>query len=449
MTSRKSPPEAGAAQPAWRFLVPAGIVELACLAAAGWWPGGAPSVVLIPLLGLAFVAYAYAASRVMNAFGGHRAVWVFAIAMRVVLLPLLPDLSHDLYRYLWDGHLQLSGVNPYRFVPNDPHLVGLRTPVYDLLPDQRAPTPFPPADQIVFLLLALAGGAVLQAKLLWVGLDLTTGWVLGRVAAFTGRSRRLTQLLYLWSPLLVVEVAWNGHMVPLVMLALALVILLARAPAAAGMAAAVATLTTWSPIASLIPLGARLGRRFAVGCIALLAALTVPYLGAGTQVLAGMARHFGLHRMFEGPFLLIESVVPSAAAAHVVTGTCVLAVLAWTTARRFRPERTLFWTLGIVLIVTPELRAWYVLWILPMAALRVSRSWLLFTGLALLTYAGVDGYRETGTWPQPLWVRLALWLPFLALLGWEALTAWRRRFPPTPGRPVQEALSPPRSRRST
>lgn len=429
MTPEATASQAGLAPPAWRILVPAGIAELACLTAAGWWPGGAPAAYLMPLLGVAFLAYAFAATRVLRMQGGHAAVWLFAIAMRLALLPLTPSLSHDVYRYLWDGHVQLAGINPYRYAPLDPDLAGIRTVWFGLVPDPQTLTPYPPAAQLAFAALALAGGAVLQAKLLWVALDLTAAWILGRVAAFTGRSRRLTQLLYLWSPLLLVEVAWNGHLASLVTVALALVILLARAPGAAGLAAAVSTLVTWSPVAALVPLGARLGRRFVVAFLALTAALVVPYLGAGTRVLGGLARHFGRHRSFEGPFLLLESVVPSATAAHVVTGAAVLGVVAWAAVRRFRPERTLLWTLGAVLIVTPELRPWFVLWILPMAALRASWPWLLFSGLVLAAYAGVDVYRETGAWPEPLWARLVIWLPFLALLARDAMVAWRRSTP--------------------
>ena len=417
------------ASPAWRTLVPAGVAQLLCLAAAGWWPGGAPAAVLLPLLAGAFAAYAFAATRVMNARGGHALLWVFAIGMRLVLLPLVPTLSHDVYRYLWDGHVQMAGISPFRYAPTDPMLAGLRLPWFGLLPDPGSLSPYPPAAQLAFAALAMAGGAVFQAKLLWVALDLTTGWVLGRVAVLTGRSRRLTQLLYLWSPLVLVEVAWNGHLAPLVLLGLSLAILLARAPAAAGVAAAVAALGAWAPAAALIPLSMRLGRRFLVAFCAVVVALTLPYVGVGTRLFGGVAHRFGEHRFFEGPFLLVESVAPGVTGARALAAVAVLGVIAWTGFHRFRPERALFWTLGAVLLLTPSLQPSYVLLILPVAALRVSRPWILLSGAVLLTYAGVDTFRLTGAWPEPLWVRLLVWLPFLVLLVREGLIAWRERFP--------------------
>jgi hypothetical protein len=39
-----------------------------------------------------------------------------------------PELSDDLYRYAWDGHVQASGIDPYRYPPDDPRLSGLRDP---------------------------------------------------------------------------------------------------------------------------------------------------------------------------------------------------------------------------------------------------------------------------------------------------------------------------------
>ena len=37
-----------------------------------------------------------------------------------------PRSSDDLYRYVWDGRVQAAGIDPYRYVPAAPELVGLR-----------------------------------------------------------------------------------------------------------------------------------------------------------------------------------------------------------------------------------------------------------------------------------------------------------------------------------
>ena len=413
----------------WRILVIAGIVELALLGTLGWWPGATFPWMGLLIFGGAFAAYALGASQILNTRGGHLYIWGIAIAMRLVLLPLTPELSDDIYRYLWDGQVQLAFINPYRYAPAAAELSEIRTVYHGLINNPGVPTIYPPLAQLAFLAIALAGGAIFQAKLLWLGLDLGTAWLLGRVASITGRSRRLTQLLYLWSPLLVVEVAWSGHLEPLGLFALVLVILLARAPMGAGAAAALATLTKFVPLVAVPALTRRLGLRFLVGFVAMVALLYAPYVLAGRGLFAGLTTYAENWSFMKGPFTLLEAVMPGPLSARYAAGALVLGVVAWTTWQRYRPERALFWILGAGMILTPTLHPWYVLWILPLAALSANRTWILMTGLSFLGYFGLATFQDTGEWPQPVLVRLLLWVPFLILLAMDAAKLWYERVP--------------------
>lgn len=413
--STTGPPKSEPPSPAWRFLLPAGVAELVALTALGWWPGASAGGVRAALFAVAFTAYALAAGRIKDARGGVALVWGFAIGLRLVLLPLEPSLTSDVYRYLWDGHVQLGGFSPFGRPPLDEHLVGVRTEWFGLVPDAGAPTSYPPLAQLVFLALSLAGGAVLQAKLLWIGLDLATGWVLGRIAHTTGRSRRLTQLLYLWSPLLVVEVAWSAHLVPLVLFPLALVVLLARVPAASGVALGVTSMVAPAALAALPGLARRAGWRFVAGCLVAAGLLAVPYATSGAHIFSGAWDAFQQARFLEGPFLLVESAVPGATLPRLVALGIVLGVSVWAGVRRMRPEQALVWVLGAGLALTPVLRPWYALLILPFAALRVSRAWLLFTALVFLAYV-VPAEGPPPSAVLPVWVHLAVWLPLPVLL---------------------------------
>lgn len=438
MPPHMSPPSsADAPQPrsAIPLLLGAGTAQMVLLAALAWWPGATFPFPAAFLFLTAFAAYLLAAVRIKDAVGGGMLIWVFAILMRALFLPLEPELSDDVYRYLWDGHLQRSAVNPYVHAPSSPEVAELHTPWHARVDNPDAPTPHPPLAQVAFLLVALAGGAVFQAKLLWLGLDLATGWLLGRVARLTGRSRRLTQLLYLWSPLLLVEVAWNGHLEPLGLFFLVLIILLARTPVGAGAATALAALVKLAPLAAVPALTRRLGPRFLAGFAVAFVLLYLPYVGAGRRLVAGLVTYVGTERYMEGPFLLLESALPSGSAALWAAGMVVLGVAAWATLQRFRPERALFWVLGAGLLLTPALHPWYVLWILPLAALRVSHPWILMSGLAFLGYYGLDAFHATGDWPQPSWLRAAVWLPVLALLVRDAAVLWRERVPLPPPHP--------------
>lgn len=415
---------------AWRTLLPAGLGELALLSALAWWPVARGTWTSLLLFGLAFGLYALAASRVLDGAGGGVLVWVLAVAMRLVLLPATPFLSDDVYRHLWDGRVQLYGINPFLYPPSHAALAHLHTPWFDLIPHPGLLTPYPPVTQLAFFAIAAAGGAILQAKLLWLGFDLGTGWLLGRVAAFTGRSRRLTQLLWLWSPLLLVEVAWNAHAVTLGTFCLVLVILVARAPGSAGAAGALAAFTVPPTLAALPALTRRLGRRYLGGFVLVAAAFCLPFVRGWRHLFAGMLGHLGADDQMVGPFRLIESVVPAGTASVVAAAALFLGVAIWVASRNFRPERALFWILGAALLLAPALRPWLVLWMLPLAALRVSKPWLLMTGVAFAGYLEIRPRPDVATAGEAVLSRLMVWMPVLIWLGVEAARMWRERFPP-------------------
>ena len=411
----------------------AGLTELALLAGAAWWPGrGFPWPGLVWVAG-AFLTYAAVGWWISRSHGSpqdrrvHLAIlWVFALAFRLALLPVPPELSDDVYRYLWDGHVQLEGVNPYDFAPADPALEAIRTPDHALVNNPTVPTIYPPLAQFAFVLIGLAGGTVFAAKLLWVLLDLGTALLLYRVAGHTGRDPRLVLALYAWSPLVVVEVAWNGHLEPLGLIAVALLLYWRPHAAQMGLALGLATLAKFAPIAALPPLLLRYRWRFGLALGLTVGLLYLPYLGAGRMLFAGLGTFAEHWRFQEGAFAVVETLFPGPLRPRILSGLTVLAVVAWTTWRRFDAERALFWILGAGLLLSPTVHPWYVLWILPFAALRVSRPWLLLSGLVFLGYWGLEAFHSTGAWPQPLWARLLLWVPVWGLLVHDAWRGWRK-----------------------
>src|SRR6056300_55718 len=45
-------------------------------------------------------------------------VFIIGLVCRLLFWNHIPALSQDFYRFLWDGSIQLLGINPYRFTPN-------------------------------------------------------------------------------------------------------------------------------------------------------------------------------------------------------------------------------------------------------------------------------------------------------------------------------------------
>ncbi|HUZ65564.1 MAG TPA: hypothetical protein VMU82_17815, partial [Acetobacteraceae bacterium] len=101
----------------------------------------------------------YAGAVVLVLRGGlpRRAVWLIlgsAAVLRAMVLVAPPFLSTDLYRYVWDGKVQAAGINPYRYIPDDPHLAFLRdrTIFPGINRASYARTIYPPAAEAIFFL---------------------------------------------------------------------------------------------------------------------------------------------------------------------------------------------------------------------------------------------------------------------------------------------------------
>ena len=145
-----------------------------------------------------------------------------AIGLRLVFLFAVPNLSQDFYRFIWDGRLILTGLNPYLTTPNDlifsqPTLF----PQMKLLFDGMGPlsaghySNYPPIHQLPFVIAAIISkhsilGAVIIFRLLLVSADLGI--------LFYGKKllRKLqlpTKNIYwfILNPLVIIELTGNLH----------------------------------------------------------------------------------------------------------------------------------------------------------------------------------------------------------------------------------------------
>lgn len=285
-------------------------------------PGRPPPLAGLAALGLALCALAALGAPALRVFGdnafcalalasGGLAAWAarlagtrgdgrtlalilgFALLMRLIVLPVEPLLSDDVYRYVWDGRVQAAGVNPYRYVPADPALAALRD--LDIFPRinraDYAVTIYPPVAQAFFWLVTRLSESVLAMKAALVCCEAVI------VAAVVGLLRRLGQpegrvAAYAWHPLPVWEIANNGH-VDALMAALAMAgiwLAVARGRALWG-AAAVTLGALVKPLAllALPPLWKPFDWRTPLVAAAVVVLAYAPYLAVGTGVLGFLA----------------------------------------------------------------------------------------------------------------------------------------------------------------
>src|SRR3989441_3345553 len=141
------------------------------LAAAVWLGVGllAAHPVVVAVLFVLYLAAAWLVrARILPTKKALAVVLGFGLLFRVLMLPTPVYLSSDLFRYLWDGRVQLAGVNPYRYAPSAPELAHLRdSEIHPRINRPAARTIYPPAAQWLFALAAaLAPGSIAGWRLL-------------------------------------------------------------------------------------------------------------------------------------------------------------------------------------------------------------------------------------------------------------------------------------------
>ena len=272
-----------------------------------------------------------------------------ALAVRLPVLLAPPFLSSDLYRYVWDGRVQAAGINPYRYVPADPALAGLRDRAIYPHINRRdyAPTIYPPMAQAIFRAVAAIGQSARAVKLAMVGFEcLAVACLLGLLRVAGLPDARV--LIYAWNPLTVWAFAGNGH-VDAAAVGLISLALLCRARRHDGLAGAMlggAVLVKFLPLAiapslwrpAALPL--RLRWRAPLACLAVIAGLYacydgICYPGVGMRVL-GFLSAYGSEEGIgsgDGVWLLAglgEFVTPPPVAVplYLLLGGLVLGVMA-------------------------------------------------------------------------------------------------------------------------
>ena len=429
-------------------------LDLAGLEPAPGVPGAGVSFLAVLLV--AFAAMWWGLRRLGAAKGSPSDVPVagilaVAVVLRLLALPLTPSLSDDVYRYLWDGRVAASGSNPYLLTPADESLAGLRGNLWDKTAHRDIATVYPPLALGMFTAAAALPRPLLAYKLGLAAVDLA-GCVL-LLALARRRGNGLEALAYVWNPLLVVEGAGMGHADVLgASLVIACVWLLSVGrKAAAGGAAALAVLAKLVPLVAL-PLWWRSVRRrgqrmFAVGAAALLLPAMVAVLLWTRGVPPGLVE-YALRWEYNGPLYeplwrligVLRLDLAASGVVHVVRVIfggeveatpwstlysfaypqflarlvlLVAAAVLWLRLWRRRPDpvQAAFGAFGAVLLMSPTFYPWYLIWILPWAALTGARAVLVLSATLPLAYLpAVAGL------PYFPWVYGAVWLPPLILL---------------------------------
>jgi alpha-1,6-mannosyltransferase len=336
----------------------------------------------------------------------RRHLWfalAFAFLFRAILFHADLILENNIYRLMWDGHVSMRGVNPYRFAPADADTAAYRADYWPKINDPHVPTIYPPVLQFVFFLSeALYPGSVTGMKFILIAFDVGTIFLL--MAALESLKRPPEWcLIYAWSPLAIKEIANSGHADSVSAFLMAAAILLMARSKGLGAAVILAWLTLTKFFAALfLPLFHRAWqwRHYTVYLLAVFI-LYLPFLSPGVNPFAGFVA-FSKERQFNaGIFAGVEfclrrlggeAAEHSDVLARLTMLTATLSVAFWQTiALIWKPQidqiiKACLLITGTLLLCSPVINPWFFVWMIPLLCLLPSRSWILLTGLVVLSY---------------------------------------------------------------
>lgn len=374
---------------------------------------------------------------------------------RATLLFRAPDLSDDVARYAWDARVAQAGISPYAYAPADPIVSGLAPDPPKRIPHAEVRTVYPPVAQAAFRAARAIGRGPVSLQLVFGLADLS---IVALILALGGPGAGFGAALYAFHPLAIFESAGEGHLDSLgvALLLAGLVFLERERPARAGVALALSVLTKYVSAFAAIPI-LRRGRLWSAAAgLAVGGAIWLVSIRGGVPPIGGLWDYAhrwdfnslgypALTRVFEGlslpahakdAFTSLKSALGDpgwmqaafplfyaeffARAALAVVLCAVLLVVGW---RVRDTEAAVFASLAALLLASPTLQPWYLLWVLPFAARRREPAFLYLSFAVVLSYALL--YPVPGL-PGGL-IRSLEYGPFLLLLAGALLRAARRR----------------------
>lgn len=388
---------------------------------------------------------------------------VFSIVFRFTLLPVVP--SDDIFRYLWEGKLQLNLINPYTYAPDSAELEHLHDKFHPYINHKNLSTIYPPFTLMMFAFADFISHSLTFMKFIFVSFDLLIILILSKFLKKLGQNP-LAIMIYAWSPLVLVSFAARGHCDSLqiffVILALYLYSTQRRAISVVAVGLAIISKFITVIVAPFFILKNK--RRYVVVLMLTVVVFYIPYMSAGGGLFSTLI-HFGLEYHFNDSihFLILCLSYGSANISKVLTIILFGSSLLYLYKRFYDKSssynqspklnshsntlnhnkdlyedilimRYTFYTIGVFLMFSPTVHPWYLTWIIPFLCFFHSKAWLVLTGTVVFYYymnhhlfSTIIQYNNEYVWQEVHWLKLPEYLPFFALLIYDFLKNRRKR----------------------
>lgn len=381
-----------------------------------------------------------------------------AFVFRLILIPGVPIHENDVYRYLWDGKVFTSGVNPYKHPPM--HAVVKPEPnesqddfetlrsirdenpeFYRRISYKSVPTIYPPLTQAVFAVSTLgAPGSIGLMKLLFVLFDMGAVFLICGVLKQLDRNP-LYVIIYAWNPLVLKEFANSGHYDALAICCVmaAVYLGLKKKPVFSSIGLGFGVLLKFYPLI-FVPffLLKKQYTAFAV-CLAVIACGYLPFYFWGETDLIRIFTGLGIyaHKWAINGFIfeLIRSSLTALGSNFLMLPKIICAsmfVLIWLFIYFNQQDiiEKMFWSVTALFLLSPVGDPWYFCWVIPFLCAYRKYSLIALSYLLILSYFQFT--RDFGAFRLGNLkidnLLLMQYVPFYLLLVLESGCGWHKRY---------------------
>jgi alpha-1,6-mannosyltransferase len=375
-----------------------------------------------------------------------------AVVMRVLLLPAVPNLSDDVYRFIWDGRLLVQGVDPFAYLPEDmmqqgvfQHLQGIDQSLFQQLNSPAYFTIYPPVNQAIF-----ASAAWLFPDSVYGSTIIIRSWLLLAdmgvmfMIVVLLRNVQLPEqrfFLYALNPLIILELTANLHFEGLMIFFLLMSFFMLQKDrlVISAFFLALAISTKLLPLILLPLYWRRLGTKQAWYLYFVTAVFTVlmfvPLLSY--ELLAGLSQSVGLYfQKFEfnaSVYYIIREIgfivkgynIIGSAGKWLAVSTFLAIIIYTILERKNQLPAAWMWVWLIYLALATVVHPWYVTPMLAFSTFSTYRFPVLWSWIIFLSYAGYT----SDSFSENLWLTAVEYGLLVAFIGYELYTKYAKKPP--------------------
>ena len=336
-----------------------------------------------------------------------RYLLLIASVLRGLLCLHEPSLSDDVYRYLWEGNVFLTGGNPYVetvVLSHQQDSMSMR------VNHPQISSVYPPVAMMLFTVCSWLLYEPLSMQLCAAGADILLLFGLCRLMGEKGRD---WLWLYALHPLPIVESASSGHLESIALAGVVWAIVWQQRGGKAHWWLFFAGGVKLLPFL-MLPAVRNLRWRDCIALGVVLMLLCLPFWSVDS--LSGL-RTYAAHWSFNGSVHAVMHLMVGYPARWLCMGMGVV-VCVWVWASRKPLAEATLWIGAAFVLLSPTVHPWYGLWVwVPAIICRIS-SWNLFVSMLPLSYVALASLDpDTGVWSPPIWPSLVMYIClFLSLL---------------------------------